>query len=72
MTVTRHGTDESGSALIKVKLSISVSSGSGREPPEVDKEQQSAAAENESCRECRVPRVWDRTEAASVTELVTT
>ena len=39
-----HGTDESGSALIKVKLSISVSSGSGREPPEVDKEQQSAAA----------------------------
>ena len=44
MTVTSHGTDESGSALIKVKLSISVSSGSGREPPEVDKEQQSAAA----------------------------
>ena len=77
MTVTRHGTDESGGALIKVKLSISVSSlvsdesllrlTKNNSPPP-----RPPWSENESCRECRVPRVWDRTEAASVTELVTT
>ena len=78
MTVTSHDTDESGSALIKVKLSISVSvslvpdesllrlTKNNTPPP------RPPWSENESCRDCRVPRVWDRTEAVSVTELVTT